>query len=470
MFKALLLTEKDGKVSSQITQLDEERLPDGDVTVRVQYSTLNYKDGLILNGLGRLVRTYPHVPGVDFAGVVEASRHPAFRPNDTVILTGWRVGEAQWGGYAERARVKGDWLVKLPADLTARNAMAIGTAGFTSMLCVMALEGHALTPAAGDVLVTGAAGGVGSVAVAILAKLGYRVVASTGRADTHEYLKGLGAAEIIDRAMIGKPSGKPLESERWAGCIDSVGGATLSTVLAQMKYRASVAACGLAGGNKLETTVIPFIIRGVKLLGIDSVMSPPEERRQAWERLARDLPSDKLEAMIVPAKLEDLPALSKQILDGKVRGRVVVEIGSIGSVDRTLRAVLEDDQQRPAQQCESQRLAGNARRRPVLFCGHHRAQSHHDAKIGRSDNEHQQHERPTAADAEQTVGEADRERLLAIIPATPALYHETERRPATVEALVFEGAELVEAGESEDHGTQHPAIEEQPVDAVHKSQ
>jgi acrylyl-CoA reductase (NADPH) len=196
------------------------------------------------------------------------------------------------------------------------------------MLCVMALEGHALTPAAGDVLVTGAAGGVGSVAVAILAKLGYRVVASTGRADTHEYLKGLGAAEIIDRAMIGKPSGKPLESERWAGCSDSVGGATLSTVLAQMKYRASVAACGLAGGNKLETTVIPFIIRGVKLLGIDSVMSPPEERRQAWERLARDLPSDKLEAMIVPAKLEDLPALSKQILDGKVRGRVVVEIGS----------------------------------------------------------------------------------------------------------------------------------------------
>jgi acrylyl-CoA reductase (NADPH) len=328
MFKALLLTEKDGKVSSQITQLDEERLPDGDVTVRVQYSTLNYKDGLILNGLGRLVRTYPHVPGVDFAGVVEASRHPAFRPNDTVILTGWRVGEAQWGGYAERARVKGDWLVKLPADLTARNAMAIGTAGFTSMLCVMALEGHALTPAAGDVLVTGAAGGVGSVAVAILAKLGYRVVASTGRADTHEYLKGLGAAEIIDRAMIGKPSGKPLESERWAGWIDSVGGATLSTVLAQMKYRASVAACGLAGGNKLETTVIPFIIRGVKLLGIDSVMSPPEERRQAWERLARDLPSDKLEAMIMPAKLEDLPALSKQILDGKVRGRVVVEIGS----------------------------------------------------------------------------------------------------------------------------------------------
>jgi acrylyl-CoA reductase (NADPH) len=328
MFKALLLTEKDGKVSSQITQLDEERLPDGDVTVRVQYSTLNYKDGLILNGLGRLVRNYPHVPGVDFAGVVEASQHPRFKLNDTVILTGWRVGEAQWGGYAERARVRGDWLVKLPPDLTARNAMAIGTAGFTSMLCVMALEAHGVTPASGEVLVTGAGGGVGSVAVSILAKLGYRVVASTGRAETHDYLKSLGAAEIIDRATIEKPSGKPLESERWAGCIDSVGGSTLAALLPQMKYRASVAACGLAGGNKLETTVIPFIIRGVKLLGVDSVMSPPDERWEAWTRLARDLPTDKLESMIVPAKLEDLPALSKQILEGKIRGRVVVEIGA----------------------------------------------------------------------------------------------------------------------------------------------
>ena len=328
MFKALLLTEKDGKVSSQITQLDEERLPEGDVTVRVHYSTLNYKDGLILNGLGRLVRNYPHVPGVDFAGVVEASQHPRFKPNDNVILTGWRVGEMQWGGYAERARVRGDWLVKLPADLTARNAMAIGTAGFTAMLCVMALEQHALTPASGDVLVTGAAGGVGSVAVAILKQLGYRVIASTGRADTHDYLKELGAADIIDRATIAQPSGKPLESELWAGAIDSVGGATLAAILPRMKYRSSVAACGLAGGSKLDTTVIPFIIRGVKLLGIDSVASPPDERWEAWTRLARDLPPDKLEKMIVPAKLEDLPALSKQILEGKVRGRVVVEIGA----------------------------------------------------------------------------------------------------------------------------------------------
>jgi acrylyl-CoA reductase (NADPH) len=328
MFKALLLTEKDGKVSSEITELDEERLPEGDVIVRVQYSTLNYKDGLILNGLGRLVRNYPHIPGVDFAGVVEASQHDAFQPGDPVLLTGWRVGEAHWGGYAEKARVKGDWLVKLPADLTARRAMAIGTAGFTAMLCVMALEGHGLKPGAGDVLVTGAAGGVGSVATAILAKLGHRVVCSTGRAETHDYLKGLGASNIIDRATIAQPSGKPLESERWVGAVDSVGGPTLAAILPQMKYRASVAACGLAGGNKLETTVIPFILRGVNLLGIDSVMCPMEQRREAWRRLAADLPGDKLDAMIEPAKLEDLARLSKHILDGKVRGRVVVEIGA----------------------------------------------------------------------------------------------------------------------------------------------
>ncbi len=328
MFKALLLTEKDGKVSSEITSLDEERLPEGDVIVRVQYSTLNYKDGLILNGLGRLVRNYPHIPGVDFAGVVEASQHPGFKPGENVVLTGWRVGEAHWGGYAEKARVKGDWLVKLPSDLTAKRAMAIGTAGFTAMLCVMALETHGLKPGAGDVLVTGAAGGVGSVATAILAKLGHRVVCSTGRAETHDYLKGLGAAEIIDRATIEKPSGKPLETERWVGAVDSVGGPTLAAILPQMKYRASVAACGLAGGNKLDTTVIPFIIRGVNLLGVDSVMCPMAQRREAWRRLSVDLPGDKLDAMIEPAKLEDLAGLSKRILEGKVRGRVVVEIGA----------------------------------------------------------------------------------------------------------------------------------------------
>ena len=328
MFKALLLTEKDGKVSSQITQLDEERLPDGDVTVRVQYSTLNYKDGLILNGLGRLVRNYPHVPGVDFAGVVEASQHPRFKLNDTVILTGWRVGEVHWGGYAQRARVRGDWLVKLPADLTARNAMAIGTAGFTSMLSVMALEAHGLTPKSGDVLVTGAAGGVGSVAVAILAKLGQSVVAATGRPQEAEYLKSLGATTIIERKELAEAPDRPLLSERFAGIVDTVSGPVFAKALAQLKYGGAAAACGLAGGNKLETTVVPFIIRGVKLLGIDSVMSPPDERWEAWTRLARDLPADKLESIIVPAKLEDLPTLSKQILDGKIRGRVVVEIGA----------------------------------------------------------------------------------------------------------------------------------------------
>jgi acrylyl-CoA reductase (NADPH) len=328
MFKALLLTEKDGKVSSEITELDEERLPEGDVIVRVQYSTLNYKDGLILNGLGRLVRNYPHIPGVDFAGVVEASQHPGFKPGESVVLTGWRVGEVHWGGYAEKARVKGDWLVKLPPELTARRAMAIGTAGFTAMLCVMALEAHGVKPGAGDVLVTGAAGGVGSVATALLAKLGHRVVCSTGRADTHTYLRNLGAAEIIDRATIAQPSGKPLDSERWVGAVDSVGGATLAAILPQMKYRASVAACGLAGGNKLDTTVLPFILRGVNLLGIDSVMCPVEQRREAWRRLSVDLPPEKLDDMVEPAKLEDLPRLAKQILDGQVRGRVVVEIGN----------------------------------------------------------------------------------------------------------------------------------------------
>jgi acrylyl-CoA reductase (NADPH) len=301
-------------------------LPAGDVTVAVEHSTLNYKDGLILQGLGRLVRQYPHVPGIDFAGRVLSSDNPAWREGDPVLLTGWRVGEAHWGGYAEKARVKGDWLVKLPAGLTARQAMAIGTAGFTAMLAVMALEDHGLTPDKGEVLVTGAAGGVGSVATAILAKSGYQVAASTGRPETHDYLKQLGAASIIERASIEKPSGKPLEAERWAGCIDAVGGSTLSQVLTQLKYHASVAACGLAGGAKLEATVIPFLLRGVNLLGIDSVMCPKPRREQAWARLARDLPLDLLESMITAARLEDLPRLAAEILAGKVRGRVVVNL------------------------------------------------------------------------------------------------------------------------------------------------
>ena len=328
MFNALVLDEKDGKVTSAIRQLEVSDLPAGDVTVAVEYSTLNYKDGMILNGLGRLVRRYPHVPGVDFAGTVEASDNPAWKPGDPAIATGWRIGELHWGGYAEKARVKGEWLVRPPAGLTLRRAMAIGTAGLTAMLGVMALEAHGIGPASGDILVTGAAGGVGSVATAILHRLGYRVVASTGRPETEDYLRDLGAAEIVDRASLATPSGKPLDAERWAGCIDAVGGATLATVLAGLKYGGAVAAAGLAGGAKLDTTVIPFLLRGVSLLGIESVMCPSERREAAWARLVRDLPMDKLDAMIQPAGLTDLPDLATQILAGKVRGRVVVELGA----------------------------------------------------------------------------------------------------------------------------------------------
>jgi acrylyl-CoA reductase (NADPH) len=328
MFKGLLLEEAEGKVAPRIAELAEESLPAGDVTVAVEYSTLNYKDGMILNGLGRLVRQYPHVPGVDFAGKIESSSNPDWRPGDPVVLTGWRVGESRWGGYAQKARVDGKWLVKLPQELTTRRAMAIGTAGFTAMLAVMALEEHGLTPekGKGEVLVTGAAGGVGSVAVAILAKLGYQVAASTGRPETHDYLRGLGASTIVERASIEKPSGKPLEAERWAGCIDAVGGSTLATVLTQLKYHGSIAACGLAGGTKLEATVIPFLLRGVNLLGIDSVMCPPARRREAWARLARELPLDLLDGMTSEAKLPELPGLAKEILAGKVRGRMVVDV------------------------------------------------------------------------------------------------------------------------------------------------
>jgi acrylyl-CoA reductase (NADPH) len=326
MFKAILLEESDGKVSAGLTELEESQLPEGDVTVAVEYSTLNYKDGMILNGLGRLVRSYPHVPGVDFAGTVEDSTHPDFKPGDRVVLTGWRVGEMHWGGYAEKARVKGDWLVPLPEGLTTRQAMAIGTAGFTAMLAIMALEAHGLSPDKGEVLVTGAAGGVGSVAVTLLHELGYKVAASTGRSETHAYLKDLGATTLIDRQEIATPSGRPLDKERWPACIDSVGGATLACVLPQIAYRGAVASVGLAGGNKLETTVLPFLLRGVNLLGIDSVMSPSDERRTAWQRLADDLPLAKLESIINEAGLADLLTLGTDILKGKVRGRVVVDV------------------------------------------------------------------------------------------------------------------------------------------------
>lgn len=327
MFHALMLHEAEGgKVEVRFEDLEVERLPEGDVLVEVDYSTLNYKDGLVLKGLGRLVRSYPHIPGVDFAGTVADSSHADFKPGDQVVLNGWRVGELHWGGYAQKARVKGDWLVKLPSGLTSRQAMAIGTAGYTSMLSVMALEAHGIEPASGPILVTGAAGGVGSVAVAILAKLGYRVAAVTGRPEAKAYLTDLGASEIVPRDELAEPPSRPLDKERWAGCIDAVGGTMLARVLSQMAYRGSVAAVGLAGGNELNTTVIPFLLRGVNLLGIDSVMCPKPQREAAWQRLAKDLPLDKLAGMEVDATLADLPGLAGDILQGKVRGRVVVDL------------------------------------------------------------------------------------------------------------------------------------------------
>jgi acrylyl-CoA reductase (NADPH) len=326
-FRALVLYEEGGRVVPRIeAAVDEARLPEGEVTVRVEYSTLNYKDGMILEGQGRLVRQYPHVPGIDFAGIVERSAAPDYKPGDPVILTGWRVGELHWGGFAERARVKADWLVRRPDGLSARQAMAIGTAGFAAMLATLALERHGLAPADGDdVLVTGAAGGVGSIAVALLAALGCRVVASTGRPELRDYLEGLGAAELIERKSLSEKPSRPLDRERWAGAVDAVGGNTLATILTQLKYRASVAACGLAGGGDLPASVIPFLLRGVNLLGIDSVMCPKDERIAAWHRLARDLPKDRLDGMTQVVGLADLPSLAARILRGEVRGRIVID-------------------------------------------------------------------------------------------------------------------------------------------------
>ncbi|AEI94209.1 acryloyl-CoA reductase [Roseobacter litoralis] len=330
MFKALVVNkdEESGKTSAAVEEMTVDQLPAGEVTVAVEYSTVNYKDGLCIGPGGGLVRHYPHIPGIDFAGTVETSEDARYAPGDKVVLTGWRVGEAHWGGYSQKARVKADWLVPLPAGLDTRQAMAVGTAGFTSMLAVMALEDHGLTPGNGPVLVTGAAGGVGSVAVAILANLGHEVAGVTGRPETGDYLKSLGATQIVARDEINETVKRPLEAETWAGCVDAVGGAMLARVLGQMKYGASVSAVGLAGGAGLPATVIPFLLRGVNLLGIDSVMQPYDNRVRAWERIARDLPMDKLEAMVQPATLSDLPKLGSDILKGQVKGRVVVDVNA----------------------------------------------------------------------------------------------------------------------------------------------
>ncbi|SDX58192.1 acrylyl-CoA reductase (NADPH) [Albimonas donghaensis] len=328
-FNALIVNKDDaGKVSAAVEAIEVDRLPEAEVLVAVEYSTVNYKDGMVITSGGGLVKTWPHVSGIDFAGTVEESSDPRWKPGDKVVLTGWRVGEIWWGGHAQKARVKGDWLVPLPEGLTTRQAMIVGTAGFTSMLAVQALEDHGLSPDKGPVLVTGAAGGVGSVAVSILAGLGYEVAGVTGRPETESYLRELGATTIVPRAEVAETVKRPLESETWAGCVDAVGGAMLGRVLGQIKYGGSVAAVGLAGGAALPATVIPFLLRGVNLLGIDSVMQPYDNRLRAWKRVASDLPMDRLEAMAVPATLSDLPRLGAEIMEGRIRGRVVVDVNA----------------------------------------------------------------------------------------------------------------------------------------------
>lgn len=329
MFNALVVNkdEETGLASAAVEQIDVDQLPAGDVVVAVEYTTVNYKDGMCLSPKGGgLVRNYPHIGGIDFAGTVESSQDPRYKAGDKVVLTGWRVGEVHWGGYAQKARVKADWLVPLPAGLDTRQAMAVGTAGFTAMLSVMALEDHGIKD--GPVLVTGAAGGVGSVATAILAALGHEVAGVTGRPETADYLKSLGATQIVAREELNEVIKRPMEAETWGGCIDAVGGEMLARILGQMQYGASVASVGLAGGAGLPATVIPFLLRGVNLLGIDSVMRPYEDRVRAWGRIAKDLPMDKLEAMVQPATLSDLPALGADILKGQVKGRVVVDVNA----------------------------------------------------------------------------------------------------------------------------------------------
>jgi acrylyl-CoA reductase (NADPH) len=325
-FKAILIT-RDPDYRAQWAELDEHALPEGDVTVDVAWSTLNYKDALALTGRSPVVRRFPMVPGVDFAGTVTASTHAGFKPGDDVVLNGWGVGETHWGGLAQRARVQGDWLIPLPAPFTARQAMAIGTAGYTAALCVLALERHGLAPEAGEVLVTGASGGVGSIAVALLAARGYRVVASTGKPAEADWLRGLGAGEVVDRAAFSSP-GKPLGKERWAGAIDTVGSHTLANVCATTRYGGAVAACGLAQGPELPATVMPFILRGVNLLGVDSVHCPLPLRREAWALLAAHLDVGKLDGLVEEIGLGDVLDVAPRFLDGRVRGRIVVDVNA----------------------------------------------------------------------------------------------------------------------------------------------
>lgn len=324
-FKAIRIDKADKGTTAALTQFDEAELMDGDVTVRVEWSTLNYKDGLALTGKAPVVRRFPMIAGIDFAGTVEASSHPQWKVGDKVVCTGWGMGETHLGAYAEKARVTGDWLVALPQGLSARDAMAIGTAGFTAMLSVLALEKHGVSPKSGPIVVTGAAGGVGSIATAVLSKLGYHVIASTGRASEADYLKSLGAAEVIDRNELSAPA-KPLARERWAGGVDSVGSTTLANLLSMTKYGGAIAACGLAAGMDLPSSVAPFILRGVCLLGIDSVMCPIDPRKAAWQRLASDLDRSKLSEITTEIPLVEVPEWGAKILAGQVRGRIVVKI------------------------------------------------------------------------------------------------------------------------------------------------
>ncbi len=323
--KAILIDKDENEYLAQVTDIDESDLPEGDVTVQVDYSTLNYKDSLAITGSSPVVRKFPMVPGIDLAGTVESSSNTEFNPGDRVVLNGWGVGEVHWGGLAQKARLKGDWLVHLPDAFTAKQAMAIGTAGYTAMLCVLGLEKNGVTPDQGEIIVSGAAGGVGSVAISLLAKLGYTVVASTGRPDQADYLKGLGAADTIDRAELSE-KGKPLGKERWAGAVDAVGSHTLANICATTKYGGTVTACGLAQGFDLPATVMPFILRGVKLIGIDSVYRPKADRVEAWSRLAKDLDLQRMESVMSEISLSETIATASDQMAGKIRGRTVVDV------------------------------------------------------------------------------------------------------------------------------------------------